>query len=222
MNGRSSKARKIWIYFRRTDRVRFFRHQSAAKLKKNFPQRFHTRIKVLFSSSVIFMHFSPSITNFHANPSDIRVHKDSRCPIWLWGHAKSMSLSLGGGGFVGRATTIVWNDVIYCFFEWHRRGGGGGSKNCNFWSEIPFAWTLRKRDIFHRTLFSHSKILFLRPPEWTFFFVTRCAGNKLIISLGLIGFRYFSQLRLYEDSMISQINRAESWYQKDIAIAWIR
>ena len=47
-----------------------------------------------------------------------------------------------------------------------------------------FAWPLRKRDIFHLTLSSHSKMLFWRPPEWTFF-RPWWTGNKPIISFSL-------------------------------------
>ena len=79
-----------------------------------------------------FGHIFPSITNFHANPSDICVRKGFRCQIWLC-HKKE-----------------------------------------RYFSKI----------IRHRISFSHSKKKFAAA-RVNFFFVTRCAGNKPIISFGL-------------------------------------
>ena len=45
----------------------------------------------------------------------------------------------GGGGLVGRVTTIVLNDVIYCFLS---DIGGGGPENSNYGSDILSAWPL--------------------------------------------------------------------------------
>ena len=79
----SIRSKNILICFRRTGRVRFFRHRPTAKLDI-FSSTFLDSYQIVFSSSsAIFGLFFPSITSFHAYQSDIRVHKDLRCQIWI-------------------------------------------------------------------------------------------------------------------------------------------
>ena len=78
------KAKKIWICFRRTGRVRFIfvtnRPQGSIFF---FSQVFRLRSVRLLTSRTIFGYLFSSINNIDVNQVDFCIHKGLGCQIWV-------------------------------------------------------------------------------------------------------------------------------------------